>query len=232
MKLSKSLNLWTLFLATILTACNSTAQKINLSVQEFEKGIQQNNAQILDVRTAEEYQSGHLAKAFLADWTDEKQFKERIQHLDKSKPVYTYCLSGTRSSSAAEWLNKNGYTAYNLAGGIIAWKKNNKPVEAARVEKQMSMTEYLALIPADKIVLVDFSAVWCLPCKKMEPVLESLQQEYKPRFVLVKIDGGVHTDLCNKLKIDNFPTFLIYKQGKEVWRKSGVVEQTEFLKEF
>ena len=79
----------------ILISCNSKAQtNLNISVDEFEKGISKKNIQLLDVRTAGEYQDGHLKNAFLADWNMQDQFKERVQALDKTKPIYIYCLSG------------------------------------------------------------------------------------------------------------------------------------------
>jgi rhodanese-related sulfurtransferase len=217
---------------SILAACNSQAQQTNLSVAEFEKGIAQNNIQVLDVRTPEEYQSGHLKNALLADWNNDTEFQRRVKALDKSKPVYTYCLSGGRSSAAIQYLKQNGFTAYNLSGGISAWKRDNKPVEQAASVKQMSLQEYTAQIQTDKTVLVDFSAVWCPPCKKMTPILDSLVKTNGNQFVLVKVDGGEQTDICRELKVDGFPTFIIYKQGKEVWRKQGIVEAKEFVRQF
>jgi rhodanese-related sulfurtransferase len=216
----------------IFASCNSHAQQTNLSVTEFEKGIAQNNIQVLDVRTPNEYQSGHLKNALLADWNNDTEFKQRVKALDKSKPVYTYCLSGGRSSAATQYLKKNGYKAYNLSGGISAWKRERKPMEQAASVKQMNLQEYLAQIPNDKTVLVDFGAVWCPPCKKMTPLLDSLVQTNGHQFVLVKVDGGDQTDICKELKVDGFPTFIIYKKGKEVWRKQGIVEVKEFLVQF
>ena len=217
---------------SLLSACNSNAQQTNLSVAEFEKAIAQKNTQLLDVRTPGEYQSGHLNNAFLADWNNEKEFQLRATALDKSKPVYTYCLSGARSSAATDWLRQNGFTAYNLTGGISAWKRADKPVEQAAAVKQITMQEYLEQIQIDKTVLVDFSAVWCAPCKKMAPVLDSLVLTHGDKFVLVKIDGGEQTDICKELSIDGFPTFIIYKQGKEIWRKQGLTEMKEFIQYF
>jgi rhodanese-related sulfurtransferase len=226
-----SLKVNAVFAIALLFSCYSSAQKTNLSVQEFEKGISQKNIQVLDVRTAGEYQSGHLDNAFLADWTNEREFTDRVKSLDKSKPVYVYCLSGGRSSAAANWLNKNGFTAYSLSGGINAWVRENKPLKAVTTVKQISMAEYLASITKNKTVLVDFSAVWCPPCIKMEPVLQTLEKEHGAEFMLLKIDGGSQTNLCKALHIDGFPTFIIYKKGKPVWQKEGLVELSEFIKE-
>lgn len=218
--------------ASIFLACNSRAQQVNLSVDEFQKAIAQSNIQLLDVRTPGEYQSGHLKGAMLADWTNPNEFQTRAKALDKSKPVYTYCLSGARSAAASEWLRENGYTAYNMNGGISAWKRADKPVEQAVEVAQISMEDYLAQIPKDKTVLVDFSAVWCPPCKKMALVIDSLVKTNGSQFVLVKIDGGQQTSICKQMNVDAFPTFIVYNQGKETWRKQGLVEAKEILSNF
>jgi rhodanese-related sulfurtransferase len=228
----KSKNSFLFSICLLLISAISNAQQTNLSADEFEKAIAQKNIQLLDVRTSGEYQSGHLSNALLADWNNETEFKTRTQALDKNKPVYTYCLSGARSNAATQWLRQNGFTAYNLSGGISAWKRANKPVEQTVAVKQITMQEYLSQIPKDKTVLVDFSAVWCPPCKKMAPVIDSLAKIYGAHFVLVKINGGDQTDICKQIHVDAFPTFIIYKQGKETWRKQGITEQKEFIANF
>lgn len=213
---------------SLFISCNTAAQKQNLSADEFEKAIAQPGIQLLDVRTLAEYQSGHLANAFLADWTNRAEFENRSKSLDKNKTIYAYCLSGARSSDAAQWLRKNGFTVYNLSGGISSWKKNNKPTVQASATKQITPEEYLAQIPADKTVLIDFGAEWCPPCKKMEPVLDLLQAKHGSTFQLIKINGGEQTTLCKALGIDGFPTFIIYKNGKATWQKQGLVDIKEF----
>jgi len=217
------------FLAVSVIACNGNAQKnISLSPQDFEKGITGKDIQILDVRTMEEYESGHIKNALLADWTNQEQFKERVAALVKTKPVYTYCLSGGRSGQAASWMKKNGFeTVFNLDGGITAWKNANLPLEGKQKEKQMSIAAYDSLIPADKTVLVDIGAVWCPPCIKMNPVIDSLATSKDLNFILVKIDGGEQEQLVKELAIESFPTFIIYKNGKEIWRKKGIIAAEE-----
>jgi len=215
------------FLAATIYACNSSAQeKISLSPKDFATGINKPGIQVLDVRTMAEYQSGHLKNSFLADWTNQSQFKERVSHLDKTKPIYTYCLSGVRSRQAAEWMQKNGFAVvFNLDGGMVAWKKSGLPVEGQGEVTQITMEQYLAGIPADKTVLVDIGAVWCPPCKKLEPVLDTLATSKELNFTLVKINGGEQTQLVKQLNIDAFPTLIIYKKGKEVWRQQGIIDR-------
>ena len=134
--------------------------KIRLTnAADFNKGISGENVQILDVRTAGEYKTGHIKNALQADWNNKDQFNERIQYVDKDKPVYIYCLAGGRSTAAAEWMRKNGFTnVLELTGGINDWKKAERPLEGVSEEKQMTIEEYRAKIPTDKTVLIDFGA--------------------------------------------------------------------------
>jgi rhodanese-related sulfurtransferase len=218
-----------MFSLIITTPCTTSAQENNLTVPEFEHSLSKGDVQVLDVRTPAEYQSGHIKNALLADWNNFNEFRERIQMLDKTMPVYTYCLSGARSNAATEWLNKNGFKASNLSGGINAWKKSGKPVEITKAVKQITLPEYWSQVPKKGTVLVDFSAVWCPPCRKMTPLIDSLARAHGNRFTLLKIDGGTQTNLVNALDVEAFPTFIVYKEGKETWRKQGMVDAREFL---
>ncbi len=81
-------------------------------------------AQVLDVRTKEEFATGHLAKATLIPWTNEDFTARAAKELDPAKPVLVYCRSGRRSTAAAKALAKLGFTEIrNLDGGILAWQK-------------------------------------------------------------------------------------------------------------
>nr|MBW0161698.1 thioredoxin family protein [Sediminibacterium sp.] len=75
------------------------------------------------------------------------------------------------------------------------------------------------------IVLVDVGAEWCPPCKKMEPVIHQLETELAAKFKLVKVDGGNDIEVMKHIKADALPTFVIYKNGKEVWRDFGIVSK-------
>lgn len=220
------------YVLSLLIFCSSIAacsqQKINsLTAEAFEKGILQANIQLLDVRTVSEFNTGHLKNALQANFNNEKEFNERVQHLDKSKPVYVYCLSGVRSASALTQLQAQGFTqVYHLKGGINAWKQQNKAVQNAVVMPQLSQNDYDKAIKSDSLVLVDFGADWCPPCKKMEPIIATLLSEM-PNVKLFKVDGGVNINLLQSMQVEALPVFIIYKNGKLVWRKQGIVTLEE-----
>jgi thioredoxin len=216
-----------LILLSLAVSCNTTAQTV-MSVEDFSKAIQQPNVQVLDVRTIGEYNSGFLKNALQADWNNKQQFADRTQHLDKSKPVYVYCLSGGRSGAAAEQLRAQGYNAINLEGGMNAWKRAGKPVEGLKEVASMSADDYTKLTSAAPMVLVDFGATWCPPCKKMEPVIQQLKTKMDKKVQISYVDGGQQTALMDQQKVEALPTFILYKSGKEVWRKQGIVTEEEF----
>lgn len=200
-----------------------------LSAATFESAINtKDSIQILDVRTPGEYSSGHIKGALLADWNNKDEFKRRVAFIDKNKPVYVYCLAGGRSAAAAEKMRAEGYEkVYELKGGINAWKADNKPLEGKSTAKQMGMDEFNGAINSSKIVLVDFGAEWCPPCRKMEPVLKSLQANNPGKFLLVKVDGGNDEAVLKAYNVTALPVFIIFKDGKQVWRKDGVAEEKE-----
>ena len=213
----------------IMISLSTFAQPSSLNTQSFANAITSGKVQVLDVRTADEFRSGHLDKALQANWLDGKEFFDRTSHLDKNIPVYIYCLSGGRSAAAAEALRAKGYKVTNMEGGINAWKRSNLPLVGNNTNvKQTSMAAYQGQIRSTNIVLVDFGAEWCPPCKKMEPVLNQFMKENAKKLTLVNMDGGIETELMKSLKVDALPTFILYKNGKEVKRKQGIVSKEEF----
>ncbi len=220
-----------LTLSLLMFSC--TAQQGNasrVSADEFEKAISIGKQQVLDVRSAGEFAYGHIPGSMQADWTNRTEFADRTQHLDRSKPVYIYCASGPRSTSAAIWLKANGFQqVVELDGGYISWRRARKPIEEAKLQKQLTLEEYKAQIPATGTVLVDFGAEWCPPCVKMGPVLSEVMTEKAQTVKLLKIDVGVHTNILEPLQINSYPTFIVYKNGQETWRQSGIVDKATLL---
>lgn len=215
-------------LGTLLLISCTAQTNTNLSADEFEKAISKDSVQLLDVRTQGEYISGHIKNTLWANWNDKDEFTRRIAFVDKNKPVYVYCLAGGRSAAAAEKMRAMGFeNVYELKGGINAWKAADKKLEGATPAKQMTVEAFTADVNSAKIVLVDFGAEWCPPCKKMEPVLKSLQTNNPGKFTLVKVDGGNDVDVLKQYSVTALPVFILFKDGKQVWRKDGVAEEKE-----
>lgn len=211
-----------------LMGCNSSAQSIKeVPVDEFEKALADKTVQLLDVRTASEFRNGFIKNALHANWNDATEFEKRTAALDKNQTVYIYCLSGGRSSAAAAWLKQKGFKSIiELKGGFSNWKRMGKPVEGMADVPQMTMQDYQQQITGKQYVLVDFGAEWCPPCRKMEPAINAFIATNK-NITLLKIDGGVHTDLMKLLNVEGIPTLLFLKNSTEVWRKNGIVEKEE-----
>lgn len=94
----------------------------SLNAADFKAILADNNVQLIDVRTAEEYAQGTIEKARLINVLS-ADFEQKVEELDKDLPVAVFCRSGVRSMSAATLLLQKGFPAvYNLKGGIICWR--------------------------------------------------------------------------------------------------------------
>ena len=221
-----------LFAVASIYSCNSDAQNAVLDTKSFETAINTGTYQLLDVRTAGEYQSGHLKNSLQADWNNQEQFIDRTKYLDKSKPLLVYCASGIRSGNAAKYLASIGFkSVQNLEGGLNKWKLEGRAIESAGNIPQLAVDAYQKATQQSATVLVDFGAEWCPPCKKMEPILKEIQADKTLQFSLFKVDGGNDIEVMKANQVSALPVFVIYKNGKEVWRKQGVVEATELKKQ-
>ena len=96
-----------------------------LEVGDFKKEITKKEVQLIDVRTAEEYNSGHIKNAVNLDIFNRNAFTAYAKELDVNQPVFLYCRSGSRSRSASKLLVGLGFKEiYDLKGGYINWKNN------------------------------------------------------------------------------------------------------------
>ncbi|MFZ4544105.1 MAG: thioredoxin domain-containing protein [Saprospiraceae bacterium] len=212
----------------------STSIKTNLSATEFAEKLKvMPAAPILDVRSPDEFSSGHLANALNYNW-NAADFDQNISGLDKSKPVFVYCLSGGRSGSAAAKMRSTGFKeVYELSGGILKWRAANLPetTGAAAVSSGMSTAQFEELISSDKIVLVDFYADWCAPCKKMKPYLDEIANDMKEKVKVVRINADENIALCKSMQIDELPILMTFKNKQQVWKNKGFIEKEAVLKQ-
>jgi thioredoxin len=204
----------------------ATAGTKILSAKAFSEEMKSNPGILIDVRTPEETASGMIEGAKSIDFNS-PDFAQNIAQLDKSKTIYVYCKSGGRSGDAVNQLGKLGYQAVGLEGGIMAWSaagfvlsnaSQNAPGEG------MSVAQFMEQVKSDKIVLVDFNAVWCKPCKLMWPEIEKLSETYSGKLQVMTVDVDKNPELSNYFKIQGIPMIQFYKAGNKVDESMGLLK--------
>jgi thioredoxin 1 len=234
-----------LFVGTmLLNACSNVSGSIDsntetsngnnttLSAQQFSDKIKQTpDAVVLDVRTAEEFAKGHLPNAKNIDIHD-KGFISQVKRINTSNPVLVYCLSGARSAAAAVRMRSEGFTnVYELDGGIIKWRVAGLPEVTDNVTASigMNMEQYHAIFNTNKLVLIDFYADWCGPCKLMAPYIEEIKTSMNDKVQVVRINADDNQKLLKSLGIDALPTLIVYKNKQESWRNVGYIEKDKIV---
>ena len=91
------------------------------------------------------------------------------------------------------------------------------------------MSSFNHIISSHKLVLVDFSAEWCGPCKMLAPILKQVKEELGNEVKIIKIDVDKNQVLASKYQVMGVPTLILYKEGKQVWRQSGVLQKLELV---
>lgn len=85
------------------------------------------------------------------------------------------------------------------------------------------------IVSSAPLVLVDYFAEWCGPCKALAPVLSDMKKELGETVKIVKIDIDKNQALASKQQVQGVPTLVLYKDGVQVWRQSGVLPKHELV---
>ena len=90
-------------------------------------------------------------------------------------------------------------------------------------------SSFSTIINSEIPVLIDFSADWCGPCKMLAPVLKQVKETLGDKIKIIKIDVDKNQMLASKYQVRGVPTMLLFKNGKQLWRQSGVVQKEQLL---
>ncbi len=135
----RALRLIAVLLLVVAVSCKKKEQEKTakkevietVSAVEFKKLMTAGNAQLVDVRTPEEFEAGYITNAKLINIKDDNFNTTLSKTLNKDQPVFVYCKAGGRSNRAAEQLKELGFTkVYNLDGGFDSWKEQGLEISA------------------------------------------------------------------------------------------------------
>ena len=100
---------------------------------------------------------------------------------------------------------------------------------ASRLINSLVMSRFSEIINQPIPVLIDFYADWCGPCKMMAPILKQVKDNLGERVSIIKIDVDKNQELAAKYQVRGVPTLMLFKNGKQLWRQSGVVQKDEII---
>jgi thioredoxin len=118
-----------------------------------------------------------------------------------------------------------------MKGGISRWIAENHPVEAENYNpnKGMSLQELQSMLQAaqDSVVLVDFNAAWCAPCKKMRAFMPALIKDCSGKLKVIYVDYDNNPQLVSAMKVASIPALMLFQNGIEMKRYAGFVPQED-----
>lgn len=88
-------------------------------------------------------------------------------------------------------------------------------------------TSFGNLTDSETPVLIDFFATWCGPCQTLAPILEDVKKDLGEKIKIVKVDVDKNQTLAQKFQVRGVPTLMLFKDGKQVWRQSGVLTRAD-----
>lgn len=92
------------------------------------------------------------------------------------------------------------------------------------------METFNDVISGDRLVLVDFFATWCQPCKMMHPVLVQVKEELGDNVRIIKVDVDKYEHTAAQYGIQAVPTLILFRNGQPLWRQSGMIQKGDLLK--
>ena len=92
------------------------------------------------------------------------------------------------------------------------------------------MESFSEIINADQPVLVDFYADWCGPCKAMNPVIREVAKSVQGKARVIKVDIDRSVEAAQAYQVQAVPTFVMFRNGKIVWRHSGMIDKHSLMK--
>lgn len=216
-----------LFLLSFYACKNNAVGK--LDIDAFNQIASNNNAQIIDLRPKAEFDSGHIVNA-ASFVPNSPELDAYIDLLYKDVPVCIVGGSIEHNAKLIEALKYNGFKSINeLNGGMSAWINAKLPIQKTLPKKiyPNDTIKFDDAINGDKLVMVDFNATWCKPCKMMQPSIDRVHDERYNEVIVYSIDVDQFPQYNEKYQIKGIPLVMLFKNGKTLHRSEGYLEENK-----
>jgi thioredoxin 1 len=100
----------------------------------------------------------------------------------------------------------------------------------AKPNKKKMNSNFDKLIQSEKPILVDFFASWCGPCQMLSPILKEVKEQLGEQISIIKIDVDKNQQVASQYQVRGVPTMILFQNGKQLWRQSGVVDKNAIIK--
>ena len=146
-------------------------------------------------------------------------------------------MGGRSSKAATKIINAGFKKVFNLEGGFLKWSSNNLPIQLTKNLNEEITQEYNKLsldsaITSNENLLLYISTKWCVPCKRMNPVVDSLSNNFANDVKILKLDLDRNMFLNELYDIKSIPLFVLYKNNQQVWFKNGIIAYSELATKF
>jgi len=226
-------NILSIISVVLLFSCQGQNTDIirNVDAIRFNQLIYQKEGIIIDVRTSEEFQSGHLKEATNIDYYSD-DFSKKINLVQRDKPIYLYCRSGGRSSSAAKKMLKLGFKEiYNLRDGISSWISEEliivKSESKLLNKKNVTILTKLDIdnfLKNNQFSLLYIGTQWCVPCQKLKPIINGIQSDFNDINIL-NIDADINKNEIIDFNVTSVPVIILFKNNIEIFRNIGFISK-------
>jgi len=215
------------FLLSFFACKNNKTGKLNIDA--FNQIASNNNAQIIDLRPQAEFDSGHIVNAasFVPNSPELDAYTDMLY---KDVPVCIIGGSPEDNTKLIEKLKSKGFKNINeLNGGMLAWINAKLPIQKT-LPKKIYPNDTISFddaINGDKLVMVDFNATWCKPCKMMQPSIDRVHDERSDEVIVYSIDVDQFPQYNEKYQIKSIPLVMLFKNGKTLHRSEGLLEESK-----
>ena len=119
----------------------------------------------------------------------------------------------------------------------MAWQATQLPLiripnKEDKSAKDLSISDFDIMLSQNNLVLADFHTLWCMPCRKISPIIDELKEQYIKSVKILRIDIDSSELLAESFEIKAVPTLILFKGSKQIWRHSGLISKEELTKLF